>query len=127
MTVPGELPPQLICTLIAIDVYTKHERNVWGVVSSNIPDFTTLGRILTFPGRSEKKLLFFSDISVFFLVTFELRKIHKNAENPLVPGVKTHRIICIFTQKVKLKVWPGVRSNVINGPGRPCCMSVDAA
>ena len=50
--------PRLICPMIAIELLNKDGRKVWNVLNPTIPDSTTFGNILTFPGHVQKTLLF---------------------------------------------------------------------
>ena len=50
--------PQPICPLIAIKLRNKDELKVWDFPNPTIPEFTTLGHILTFPGQVKQKKTF---------------------------------------------------------------------
>ena len=58
-------PPQLIWSLIEIQLCNKAKRKDCDVLNLTIPDFTTLGHILTFPGQVEQKMLLFWEDHVF--------------------------------------------------------------
>ena len=48
-------PPRLVCPLIKIELRNKDKRKDRDVLNLTIPDFTTLGQILTFPGQVKQK------------------------------------------------------------------------
>ena len=58
-------PPQLVCPLIEIELRNKDKRKDRDVLNLTIPDFTTLGHILTFPGQVKQKMLLFWEDQVF--------------------------------------------------------------
>ena len=61
----GWLPSlRLVCPLIEIELRIKHKRKERDILILTIPDFTrtTLGHILPFQGRSNKKCCFFEKI-----------------------------------------------------------------
>ena len=47
----GLQPPHAILPLIEIELRDKDQTNAWDVVSPMIPELTSLGHILTPPGR----------------------------------------------------------------------------
>ena len=96
----GWLPsPQLVCPLNEIEPRNKNKRKDRDLLNLTIPDFTTLGHILTFPGQVKQKILLFLGRSSFWRITFELRKIEKNAKHYRVSLVDTHRNMYILTPK----------------------------
>ena len=58
-TCGGGCHPRLVCPLIEIELRNNNKRKDRDVVNLNIPDFTTLGQILTFPGQVKQKMLLF--------------------------------------------------------------------
>ena len=75
MYLHGGLHPHAISPLIEIELWYKDQTNLWGVLSPIVPDLTSLGHILTSPGRVKEKND--SDLTVnrFSQIIFELRKI----------------------------------------------------
>ena len=57
--------PRLVCPVIEIELYNKDNRKDRDVLNLTIPDFTTLGHILTFPGQVKQKMLHFWEDRVF--------------------------------------------------------------
>ena len=54
LTAPGEAAPKLISPLIRKkDIAANNKREVFDVLNSTIPDFTTAGDILTFRGQTK--------------------------------------------------------------------------
>ena len=58
--------PRLVCPLVEIEFCNKDKRNVRDVLNLTIHEFTTLDHILTLPGQSKQKMLFF--VKIKFLV-----------------------------------------------------------
>ena len=61
----GVATPRLVCPLIEIELRNKDKRKDRDVLNLTIPDFTTLGHILTFPGQVKQKMLLFGKIKFF--------------------------------------------------------------
>ena len=62
---PRGVTPRLVCPLIEIELSNKDRRKDRDVLNLIIPDFTTLGQILTFPGQVKQKMLLFWEDRVF--------------------------------------------------------------
>ena len=58
-------PPRMVCPLIEIELRKKDKRKDRDGLNLTIPDFTTLGHILTFPGQVKQKMLLFWKDQVF--------------------------------------------------------------
>ena len=71
----GLQPPHAISPLIEIELWDKDQTNLWGVLNPMVPGLTSLGHILTPPGRVKEKKD--SDLRIyrFSQITFELRQI----------------------------------------------------
>ena len=87
----GGTIPRLVIPLIEIELRNKDKRKDRDVLNLTIPDFTTLGDILTFPGQVKQKNAAFLRRSSFWQIIFELRTIEKNTKRHRVPLVKAHR------------------------------------
>ena len=61
----GGCHPRLVCPLIEKELRNKNKRKDRDVLNLTIPDFTTLGHILTFPGQVKQKMLLFWEDQVF--------------------------------------------------------------
>ena len=71
----GVTPPHAISPLIEIEPWDKDQTIPWNVLSTVVPELTSLGHILTPPGRVKGKKD--SDLRMYrsLQITFELRKI----------------------------------------------------
>ena len=96
--VGGWVAPPARLPLIEIELRNKDKRNDRDVLNLTIPDFTTSGHILTFPGQVKPKNVFLEN-QVFLQITFELREIERNAKRHRIPLVKTHGSKYIVTPK----------------------------
>ena len=92
-------PTRLICPLIEIELRNKDKRKDCDVLNLSTPEFYYLSHILTFPGQVKQRMLLYWEDQAFLQLTFELRKIEKNAKHHRISLVKTHRKICILTSK----------------------------
>ena len=61
----GVATPRLVCPLIEIELRNKDKRKDRDFLNLTIPDFATLGRILTFPGQVKQRMLLFWEDQVF--------------------------------------------------------------
>ena len=52
----GVVTPHAISPLIEIELWVKDQTNPWDVLSPMVPELTSLGHILTPPGREIKKI-----------------------------------------------------------------------
>ena len=69
-------PPHAISPLIEIELWDKDQTNLWDVLNPMVPGLTSLGHILTPPGRVKEKKIAIFRLTVFFSqITLELRKI----------------------------------------------------
>ena len=68
-------PPHAISPLIEIELWDKDQTNLWDVLNPMVPGLTSLGHILTPPGRVKEKKDSDFRIYSFSQITFELRKI----------------------------------------------------
>ena len=71
----GIVTPHAISPLVEIKLWDKDQTNPWDVLSPMVPELTSLGHILTPPGRVKEKTE--SDLRIyrFSQITFELRTI----------------------------------------------------
>ena len=97
---------------------------------SNHTRFYYLRSNFDLPRAGQTKNVAFLGRSSFWRITFELRKIEKNAKHHRIPLVKTHRNMYLLTPKGQFEnltlgqvKWP----DLINDPGRSYCMSFDAS
>ena len=69
----GDATLHAISPLTKIELWDNNQTNPWDVLSPMVPGLTSLGYILTPPGRVKKD----SDLRIyrFSQITFELRKI----------------------------------------------------
>ena len=51
----GLQPPHAISLLIEIELWDENQTNPWDVLSLMVPELTSLGHILTPPGRVKEK------------------------------------------------------------------------
>ena len=51
----GVQPPHVISPLIELELWGKDQTNSWDVLSPMVPELTSLGHILTPPGRVKEK------------------------------------------------------------------------
>ena len=100
----GGLPPPGSFAPIEIELRNRDRRKDRDLLNLTIPAFTTLDHILSLPVQAKQKNVAFLGRSSFSQITLELRKIENNAKHHRIPLVKTHRNICILTQKVNLKI-----------------------
>ena len=70
----GGCNPHAISPLIEIELWDKNQTNPWDVRHPMVPELTSLGHILTPPGRVKEKD---RDLRIYRFpqITFELRKI----------------------------------------------------
>ena len=61
----GGCYPRIVRPLIEIELRNKDKRKDRDVLDLTIPDFTTLGHVLTFPGQVNQKMLLFWKDQVF--------------------------------------------------------------
>ena len=60
----GGCHPRLICPPIEMELSHKDEQKAWDVLNLTMPNFTTLGHILSLPGQVNQKILPFGKINV---------------------------------------------------------------
>ena len=89
----------LVCPLIEIELHHKDERKARDLLNLTIPDFTTLGHILTYPGQGKQQNIGFWEDWKFSRITFALRKMEQNPKHHRIPLVETHQNIAILTPK----------------------------
>ena len=61
----GATSPRLLCPLIEIELRNNDKRKDRDVLNLTVPEFTTFGHILTFPGQVKQKMLLFWEDQVF--------------------------------------------------------------
>ena len=61
----GLQPPHAISPLIEIELWDKDQTNLWDVLNPMVPGLTSLGHILTPPGRVKEKKIAISGFTVF--------------------------------------------------------------
>ena len=61
----GVATPHTISPLIEIELWDENQTNPWDVVSPMIPELTSLGHILTPPGRVKEKKMAIRGFVVF--------------------------------------------------------------
>ena len=57
--------PHAISPLIEIELWDKDQTNLWDVLNPMVPGLTSLGHILTPPGRVKEKKIAISGFTVF--------------------------------------------------------------
>ena len=58
-------PPHAISPLIEIELWDKDQTNLWDVLNPMVPELTSLGHILTPPGRVKEKKIAILRFTVF--------------------------------------------------------------
>ena len=61
----GVATPHAISPLIEIELLDKYQTNLWDVLNPMVPGLTSLGHILTPPGRVKEKKIAISGFTVF--------------------------------------------------------------
>ena len=69
----GVATPHAISPLIEIELWDKDQTNLWDVLNPMVPGLTSLGHILTPPGRVKEKRWRFEDLR-FFANNFQTKK-----------------------------------------------------
>ena len=104
--------PHVISPLIEIELWDKDQTHPWDVVSPMIPELTSLGHILTPPGRVQEKRWRFEDLRVF-ANNFQTKKDSGIIQAPSSSLFKTHRNIYLLTSEGQVENLTSGQSNMM--------------